>query len=166
MEDEDSRQEDHISSTEIEESPARTTRDRRATRHMSKGWYKDFAMSALTKAEIDYQNHLKEVAMSGMTREDYKIHHEAAFVGAGLGGDFKNTAELKVMKYTEAMRSDRIGWIKAIEEECKRMLRNKVWIPNKDCRCSKGGKGFDFDLGDEKKSSDRLRARINGHVYW
>ena len=65
-------------------------------------------MLAFTKAEIDYQNHLKEVAMSDMTHEDYKIHHEAAFVGAGLGEGFKNIAKLKVMKYTETMRTGRI----------------------------------------------------------
>ena len=73
-------------------------------------------MLALAKSEIDYQNHLKEVAMSGMTHEDYKIHHKAAFVGAGLGEGFKNIAELKVMKYTEAMRTDRIGWTKGVDE--------------------------------------------------
>ena len=128
---EDSSQEDRSSSTEIEESPARTTRARRATQHTSKGWYKDFAMLALTKSEIDYQNHLKEVAMSGMTHEDYKIHHEAVFVGVGLGGGFKNTAELKIMKYSETMRTDRIGWTKTVDEEYKRMINNKVWIPIK-----------------------------------
>ena len=128
---EDSSQEDRSSSTKIEESPARTTRAGRATRHTSKGWYKDFAMLALTKAEIDYQNHLKEVAMSDMTHEDYKIHHEAVFVGVGLGGGFKNTAELKIMKYSETMRIDRIGWTKTVDEEYKRMINNKVWIPIK-----------------------------------
>ena len=118
----DSSQEDLSTSTDIEETPARTTRDGRVTRCTSKDWYKDFAMLALTQAEINYQNHLKEEAKSG-------IDHEVAFVGAGLGGGFKNTAELKVMKYAEAMQSDRVGWTKAVEEEHQRMVSNKVWVP-------------------------------------
>ena len=89
----DSSQEDNSTSTDIEESPTRTTRAGRATRHISKGWYKDFSMLALTQAEINYQNHLKETTKSG-------IYHEVAFVGARLGGGFKNTAELKGMKHT------------------------------------------------------------------
>ena len=163
--DEDSSQEDHSSSTEIEESPAQTTRAGRATRHTSKGWYKDFAILALEKAEIVYQNHLKEVVMLNMTHEDYKIHHEAAFVGAGLGGGFKSTAELKVVNYTEAMRSDRIGWTMAVEEEYKRMISNKVWSPIKIVNVPKGAKMLTSTWAMKKKSNGRLRARINGRGY-
>ena len=140
----DSSQEDNITSTDIEESPVRTTRAGRATRHTSKGWYKDFAMLALTQAEINYQNHPKETAKSG-------IYYEVAFVGAGLGGVFKNTAELKVMKYTDAMRSDRIGLTKAVEEEYKKMVSNKVWVPIRIIDVPKGCKGVNFDLGNEEE---------------
>ena len=115
-------------------------------------------MLALTQAEINYQNHLKEVAKSG-------IDHEVAFVGAGLGGGFKNTAELKVMKYAEAMQSDRVGWTKAVEEEYQRMVSNKVWVPVNIVDVPKGAKVLTSTWAMKKKSNGRLRARINGRGY-
>jgi len=47
----------------------------------------------LTKAEEHYYAAMKDIG------------REYAFVGAGLGGGFVNTAELHVMKYNEAMVS-------------------------------------------------------------
>ena len=120
---------------------------------------------ALTKAEIGYQNYLKELVMSEMSHEDYMIYHEAVFVGAGLGGGFKNTAELKVMKYNEAMKSDRIGWTKAVEKERNRMASNKVWIPTKLEYIPKGAKVLTSTWEMKKNSNGRLRTRINGRGY-
>ena len=39
-----------------------------------------------------------------------------AAVGAGLGGGFENTRELKVMKYKEAMKDDPVNWLLAVKE--------------------------------------------------
>ena len=45
---------------------------------------------------------------------------ELALVGAGIGGGFANTNELKVMNYKEAMQSpDRAAWEEEIENEFK-----------------------------------------------
>ena len=43
---------------------------------------------------------------------------ELALVGAGFGGGFDNTKELKVMKFKEAMAGpDKDGWQMAIDEK-------------------------------------------------
>ena len=53
---------------------------------------------------------------------------ELACVGAALGGGFGNTAELKVVNYQQAMASDdKAMWQKAVDEEYKRMIDNKVF---------------------------------------
>ena len=49
-------------------------------------------------------------------------------VGAGIGGGFEHTEELKPMKYKEAMATkDKVQWQKAVDEEHKRMVKHKVW---------------------------------------
>ena len=62
--------------------------------------YGDLAAMALTEAEYGYQVNLREIA---------KIEFEISGVGAGLGGGFENTRQLKPMKYDEAMRTDKVG---------------------------------------------------------
>ena len=53
---------------------------------------------------------------------------EVNAVGAGIGGGFGNTAELKPMKYKEAMNTpDREHWKEAVEEEHDKMVKLKVW---------------------------------------
>ena len=45
----------------------------------------------------------------------YFLEIELCCIGAGLGRGFKNTQELKTMKYDEAMNGpDKEKWIKAI----------------------------------------------------
>eukprot|EP00957_Ditylum_brightwellii_P015179 1143507-Ditylum_brightwellii.AAC.1 len=62
---------------------------------------------ALADAEFDYQTNLQDIAMLKYAKEDYAIDYEVATVGAGLGGGFKNTCQLKPMKYDEAMATDK-----------------------------------------------------------
>ena len=48
-------------------------------------------------------------------------------VGAGIGGGFGNTAELKPMKFKEAMKTpDKEHWLEAVEEEHDKMVKLKV----------------------------------------
>ena len=68
---------------------------------------------------------LTEVAMLAM-------HHmqisEFTNVGAGIGGGFKNTKELKVMNYKEAVNGpDGMHWQAEVENEYQRMVANKVF---------------------------------------
>eukprot|EP00957_Ditylum_brightwellii_P155085 11805453-Ditylum_brightwellii.AAC.1 len=62
---------------------------------------------------------------------DLQTDHEIGAIGAGLGGGFENTRQLKPMKYNEAMATDKEGWTKAVEEEHERMVANNVWRPIK-----------------------------------
>ena len=53
---------------------------------------------------------------------------EMQAVGAGIGGGFEHTSELKVMKYEEALASpDKEGWKAEIKNEHRRMQKHGVW---------------------------------------
>jgi len=77
------------------------------------------------------------------------MHHmqisEFANVGAGVGCGFKNTKELKIMNYKEAVNGpDGMRWQAEVENEYQRMVANKVFevVLHKDYRQR---------LGDEKE---------------
>jgi hypothetical protein len=60
--------------------------------------------------------------------EDDEWVTKYAAVGAGIGGGFENTNELRVMKYSEAVHGpDKKKWTKAVQEEHNRMLKFGVW---------------------------------------
>jgi hypothetical protein len=47
-------------------------------------------------------------------------------IGAGVGGGFKNTKELRVMSYNEAVKGpDGVCWKAEIENEYQQMLPHK-----------------------------------------
>ena len=96
---------------------------------------------------------------------DNKINQEIAGVGAGIGGEFYDTTELRVMKYNEAMKIDREGWTKAVQEEHQRMVDKKVWTPVKIADLSKDAKIMTSTWAMKKKSNGTLRARINARGY-
>jgi hypothetical protein len=51
-----------------------------------------------------------------------------ANVGAGVGGGFKNTSELKVMNYKEAVNEpEDMRWRAEVENKHQRMLTNKMF---------------------------------------
>ena len=128
-------------------------------------WHKEYTLLALTNVEIGYQDQLKEIAMAEMSHNDYRIHYEVAFVGVGLGGGFKNMAELKIMKYNEAILANEIGRSKDVEEEHDRMVSNKVWIPTKLEDVLKGAIVLTSTWVMKKKYNGKLRARLNGRGY-
>ena len=51
-----------------------------------------------------------------MLAEDRVIDDEVAGVGAGFGSVFFKTAELRVIKYKEAMQVECKGWRKAVHD--------------------------------------------------
>ena len=63
---------------------------------------------------------------------------DICLIGAGLGGGFGNTAELKVIKYREAMAiEDKSQWEQAVKEEKEQFEKKslykiikKVEVPN------------------------------------
>jgi hypothetical protein len=53
-------------------------------------------------------------------------------MGAGIGGGFEKTMELKPMKYEEAIKGpDGEAWAKEIENKHDRMVKNDAWEPMK-----------------------------------
>ena len=91
---------------------------------------------------------------------------EIACVGAGVGGGFSNTSELKVMKYKEAMKTKgRDKWANAVEEEHRRMLKNKVWKQVRREEVLKDATIITSTWAMKKKSNGKYRARLNGRGY-
>ena len=117
----------------------------------------------LSELEKNYYSSLLELGCATIDKmQDQGNDGEIASVGAALGGGFVNTAELKPMKYDEAMASpDRLGWIQAVREEFDRMKEHKVfqlWPLN---LLPKGVKLMTSTWACKKKSNGSLRARIN-----
>jgi hypothetical protein len=115
-------------------------------------WSKLYEILALTIAEDEYQ-------------AEFALVNELAGVGAGLGGGFTNTSDLKIMKYKEAMRSDKEGWDKAVEEEHNRMIENNVWKVVNKVDVPKRAKILTSTWACKLKSNGTKRARINGRGY-
>ena len=91
---------------------------------------------------------------------------EIQAAGAGIGGGFEHTGELKVMKYEEAISGpDRDKWKKAIADEHKRMVKHKVWKTVKKADLEPNTKIIDSTWACKKKSNGTLRARMNTRGY-
>ena len=70
-----------------------------------------------------------------MLDDDYDNVYELCHLGAALGGGFENTAELRPMKYGQAMQTKhKANWVKAVREEYDRMEEHGVFkaISRKD----------------------------------
>ena len=92
---------------------------------------------------------------------------ELAFVGAGLGGGFTNTNELRVMKYDEAMAGpDRDKWIEAVKDEYENLRHYKVFEPVSKDDLPKDAKILTSTWAMKKKeASGRYRARLNARGF-
>ena len=156
-------EESSMDSHEETEPEVTITRSGRASRQPR--WMANYAVLALTKSEMQYQAMLKDVAKAEVASADFRVDHKLAGVGAGLGGGFGNTMELKPMKLNKAMATDAVGWIKAVEEEHERMLANDVWSPVKRSMVPKGAKILTSTWACKLKSNGTKRVRINGRGY-
>jgi hypothetical protein len=91
---------------------------------------------------------------------------EYAAVGAGIGGGFENTDELRVMKYDAALHGpDKIKWEKAVIEEHNRMLKFNVWKAVRRMDMSAATKVITSTWAMKKKASGMFRARINAQGF-
>ena len=84
--------------------------------------YDTFAAMIGGTAELKYVAGMAEIDQTELSTA-YVVAEglELSAVGAGLGGGFLNTAELKVMNYKEAMRSpEKEQWIEEISNEKRR----------------------------------------------
>ena len=87
-------------------------------------------------------------------------------VGAGIGGEFLDTIELKPMKYKQAMSTkDKDHWMKAVEDEYNRMVSRSVWkaVDKKDVPST--AKILTSTWAMKKKANGTFRARLNARGY-
>jgi hypothetical protein len=91
---------------------------------------------------------------------------EIAAVGAGEGGGFEHTSELKPMKYKEAMATkDKYKWDQAVEEEWNKMNTYGVFemVPKEEVPAD--AKMMTTTWAMKKKSNGTYRARVNMRGY-
>ena len=102
-----------------------------------------------------FQNYL--CCMNELDNEEAKMNMEFNQVGAGVGGGFESTTELKPMKYREAMNGlDGAAWREEIENEHERMVKNNVFKVIKKSEMPEGAKCIDSTWACKKKSSGKL----------
>jgi len=100
-------------------------------------------------------------AETDLVRQEDEIIPELGLVGAGIGGGFDNTSELRPMKYKEAMAtSDKAGWEVAVKEEHDRMDGGGVMKAVPESEVPKGAHLMDTTWAMKKKASGVLRARL------
>ena len=79
---------------------------------------------------------------------------EIAAEGAGLGGGFDHTSELKVKKFKEVMNGpDDKKWKEEIENEHNQMVTNEVWEPLDKKDLLEGAKVITSTWACKKKSN-------------
>ena len=91
---------------------------------------------------------------------------ELALVGAGLGGGFTNTKELKVMKFKEAMASsDKDKWQTAVDKEHDCMKKHNVWKAVNAEDIPSNTTVITSTWAMKKKSNGTYRARLNARGF-
>jgi hypothetical protein len=98
------------------------------------------------------------------------MHHmqtlEFDNVGAGVGGGFENSKELKVMNYNKAVNGpDGVHWQAEVENEYQQMVTNKVFkvVLRNDLQA--GTKIINSVWAMKKKSNGTLRGRMNARGF-
>jgi hypothetical protein len=124
------------------------------------------ATEELSTKSITQLNHYDVLGINENKMQVIKSHNDALTkyvnVGAGIGGGFMNTQELKVTKYHEAINGpDGDAWKAEVKKEHGRMVHNKVFEPVSLSDLSKNKKVIDTTWAMKKKSSGILRERVN-----
>ena len=113
-------------------------------------------------AEIRYLEAMAELDNNEMKLQD----KELALVGAGIGGGFANTTELKVMNYREAMRSpDKAAWEEEIANEYERFKKFNVVTVVPRSQLPKDAKVMSTTWAMKKKTNGKRRGRLNARGY-
>ena len=91
---------------------------------------------------------------------------EIMAVGAGIGGGFIHTSELRPMKYEEAMATPKAKeWEKAVEKEYQRMVDHGVFKTIKMKDVPKNAKILSSTWAMKQKADGTLRARLNARGF-
>jgi hypothetical protein len=91
--------------------------------------------------------------------------NEMALIGAGIGGEFVNTEELRIMNYNEANKSEKDKWDYAVKEELARMTNSKVWEAVPIDKILEGTKIMTSAWAMKKKSNGTYQTRINARGF-
>jgi hypothetical protein len=119
----------------------------------------------LTQAKRHYYDAMAELEpeQCGCNAQDAT---EVAAVGAGIGGGFENMAELKLIKYDEAMNGpDKEKWYIAFDEEHERMEKYGVWQAVRRCDLAGAAKILTTTSAMKMKASGRFRAHLNARGF-
>jgi hypothetical protein len=104
--------------------------------------------------------------MQLMTEVANTVVDEISGVGAGLGGGFTNTLELRVMKYAEAINGpDGDAWAEEVDKEHGRMEKNKTWVAVKKTELPPGTIPINSTWAMKKKSNGTLRGCLNARGF-
>ena len=138
----------------------------------------EFPAQELSDAELTFLAALTDLATQGDSELESEIAcvatglgsagisdadaDELGCVGAGLGGGFDHTLELK-----QAMRlSNQEHWMKAVNEEHERMHKHKVWKPVDRAEVPREAKVLTSTWAmKKKKSNSTFRACVNARGY-
>ena len=108
-----------------------TVHDKGGNTRSGRAIRKDVSISAAQMGAI--QNYFASMAELdncelNQNTEVANTYIEHANVGAGIGGGFEDTKELKPMKYNQAINGpDGEAWKKEIKNEHERMIKHKVF---------------------------------------
>ena len=118
------------------------------------------AAGILTPEEVNYYSIMFKA------EEQLTESNQYSCVGAGIGGGFSNTAELRPMKFGEAMQGkDKDKWMQAVREEHERMMKYKAWKPIKKAKVPKEAKILTTTWAMKKKANGTYRARLNARGF-
>jgi hypothetical protein len=119
----------------------------------------------LSPAEAKYLKAMEEIdgTVFGISNEDA---YEYAAVGAGLGGEFTNTAELRPMKYNKALNGpDHQKWQTSVDEEHNWMIQFGVWEAVEQGDLKTASETITSTWAMNKKASGTYRARLNARGF-
>ena len=117
---------------------------------------------SVSAAEIRYLQAMAELDNTEVKAESMEL----ALVGAGIGGGFANTNELKVMNYREAMQSpDRAAWEEEIKNEYERFKKFNVVTVVPRSELPKNAKVMSMTWAMKKKTNGKHRGGLNARGY-
>ena len=119
----------------------------------------------LTPAEVNCHKKMQELGILGNDANGCE-ESELAMVGAGIGGEFGNTAKLMPMKFDEAMKTkDGKGWEMSADEEHNRFLKHNVFKPVPEDQVPTDEKVVSTTWAMKKKANGALQARLNAQGF-
>ena len=165
----DSDDDDSDDEDEDEATPAVKTRTGRSVTKPTR--LIEQANLTMTKSEANYCAAMITVATvqaDGKATEAVENirSQEFACVGAGIGGGFQNTKELRVMKYKEAMSTkDTAEWEAAVDQESDKMDKHTVFEPTKREDVPANARIITSTWAMKKKANGTFRARLNARGF-